>query len=214
MKPRITVDVGTTSHEGGEKIPTPKNGFHPVTKSSSKPPTPTYRSSGGGSKPPTPTNGGTAVAPSTQAAKPLTPRGTASAQSSSSTSSTSKASRGGPAAPVNNTTHRWSLDDFEIGKALGKGKYGTVWMAREKISGTKKIIALKVLFKDQIEKTGIMHQLRREIEVHSRVSRGEKSKNILKLYGYFDDDKRVYLVLEYAPGIYIYSKRESFGSPS
>ena len=37
---------------------------------------------------------------------------------------------------------KWSLDDFDIGKPLGKGKFGNVYLAREKHS--KYIVALKV----------------------------------------------------------------------
>ena len=40
---------------------------------------------------------------------------------------------------------RWHLNDFEIGKPLGKGKFGSVYLAREK--RTKYIVALKVLKK-------------------------------------------------------------------
>jgi serine/threonine protein kinase len=36
----------------------------------------------------------------------------------------------------------WSLDNFDIGKPLGKGKFGNVYLAREKKS--KFILALKV----------------------------------------------------------------------
>jgi len=39
----------------------------------------------------------------------------------------------------------WTLDDFEIGKPLGRGKFGHVYLAREKKS--KFIVALKVLYK-------------------------------------------------------------------
>jgi serine/threonine protein kinase len=39
----------------------------------------------------------------------------------------------------------WSIDDFEIGKPLGHGKFGHVYLAREKKS--KFIVALKVLHK-------------------------------------------------------------------
>jgi len=38
---------------------------------------------------------------------------------------------------------KWALDDFEIGKPLGKGKFGNVYLAREKNS--KFVVALKVL---------------------------------------------------------------------
>lgn len=37
---------------------------------------------------------------------------------------------------------RWQLSDFDIGKPLGKGKFGNVYLAREKQS--KYIVALKV----------------------------------------------------------------------
>lgn len=37
---------------------------------------------------------------------------------------------------------RWRLSDFEIGRPLGKGKFGNVYLAREKSS--KFIVALKV----------------------------------------------------------------------
>jgi serine/threonine protein kinase len=87
---------------------------------------------------------------------------------------------------------RWSLHDFEIGKSLGKGKFGNVYLAREKSS--KFIIALKVLFKSQLQKYGVEHQLRREIEIQSHL----RHPNILRLYGYFYDTKRVFLILEYA----------------
>ena len=61
----------------------------------------------------------------------------------------------------------WQLSDFDIGKPLGKGKFGNVYLAREKTS--KYIVALKVLFKSQLQKAGVEHQLRREIEIQSHL---------------------------------------------
>ncbi|XP_065676763.1 aurora kinase C-like [Hydra vulgaris] len=87
----------------------------------------------------------------------------------------------------------WSLSDFDIGKPLGKGKFGSVYLAREKQSHF--IVALKVLFKSQLMKAAVEHQLRREIEIQSHL----KHPHILRLYGYFYDAKRVFLILEYAP---------------
>jgi aurora kinase, other len=57
------------------------------------------------------------------------------------------------------------------------------------------IVALKVLQKSQLMKAGVEHQLRREIEIQSHL----RHKNILRMFGYFYDEKRVYLMLEYAP---------------
>ncbi|XP_053106151.1 aurora kinase A isoform X2 [Hemicordylus capensis] len=95
---------------------------------------------------------------------------------------------------------QWSLDDFEIGPPLGKGKFGNVYLAREKES--KFILALKVLFKTQLEKAGVEHQLRREVEIQSHL----RHPNILRLYGYFHDTTRVYLILEHAPRGEVYKE--------
>ncbi|XP_011357224.1 aurora kinase B isoform X1 [Pteropus vampyrus] len=92
-----------------------------------------------------------------------------------------------------NLMRSFTIDDFEIGRPLGKGKFGNVYLAREKKSHF--IVALKVLFKSQIEKEGVEHQLRREIEIQAHL----QHPNILRLYNYFYDRRRIYLILEYAP---------------
>lgn len=88
----------------------------------------------------------------------------------------------------------WTLANFDIGRPLGKGRFGNVYLAREKAS--KYVIALKVMFKKQIHESGIEHQVKREIEIQSHM----RHPNIIRLYGYFHDKERVYLILEYAPG--------------
>jgi len=94
----------------------------------------------------------------------------------------------------------WCLADFDIGKPLGKGKFGNVYLAREKAS--QYIVALKVLFKSQLDKANVLHQIRREIEIQSHL----RHNNILRMYGYFHDQHRVYLILEYAPNGELYKK--------
>ncbi|GAB1862433.1 Aurora kinase [Camponotus japonicus] len=93
----------------------------------------------------------------------------------------------------NQKEKRWVLGDFDIGRPLGKGKFGNVYLAREK--RTKFIIAMKVLFRSQISDANITHQVIREIEIQTHL----RHPNILRMYGYFYDDKRIYLILEYAP---------------
>ncbi|XP_041112780.1 aurora kinase B-like isoform X2 [Polyodon spathula] len=100
---------------------------------------------------------------------------------------------------------RWSLENFDIGRPLGKGKFGNVYLARERQS--KFILALKMLFKTQLEKAGVEHQLRREVEIQSHL----RHPNILRLYGYFHDSSRVYLILEYAPKGELYSELQRSG---
>lgn len=81
------------------------------------------------------------------------------------------------------TKPKWTIDDFELGKPLGRGKFGQVYLAREKKS--KFIVALKILDKKQLIKSKVEHQLRREIEIQSYLDH----KNILKMYGFFWDKK-------------------------
>ncbi|XP_058450661.1 aurora kinase C-like [Malaya genurostris] len=97
----------------------------------------------------------------------------------------------------------WTLANFDIGRPLGKGKFGNVYQAREK--ETRFVIALKVLFKKQVHAQGIEHQVRREIEIQSHL----RHRNILRMYGYFHDETRIYLILEYAPGGTLFSKLQT-----
>jgi len=113
--------------------------------------------------------------------------------------------KGGEASATADSGKIWKLSDFEIGKPLGKGKFGNVYLAREKKS--KYVVALKVLNKQQLMKSGIEHQLRREIEIQSHL----RHRNILRLYGYFYDAKRVYLIIEYAPQGELYKKLTKAG---
>jgi hypothetical protein len=113
---------------------------------------------------------------------------TASSSSSSSSSSVATAASGRAG-----EGKKWRLADFDIGRPLGKGKFGNVYIAREKAS--KYVVALKVLYKRELQDARVEHQLRREIEIQSHL----RHPNILRLYGYFYDSRRVFLILEYAP---------------
>ncbi|KAJ8974218.1 hypothetical protein NQ317_018141 [Molorchus minor] len=115
---------------------------------------------------------------------PQNEAGTGTTTNSNSVDATNKA---------NEQKHKWTLSDFDIGKPLGKGKFGNVYLAREKKS--KFLVALKVLFKSAIKEFNNEHQVRREIEIQSHL----RHPNILRMYGYFHDESRVYLILEYAP---------------
>lgn len=84
------------------------------------------------------------------------------------------------------------LGMFEIGKPLGKGKFGHVYLARQREHGF--ICALKVMYKNEVRKARIETQVRREIEIQSNL----RHPNILKLYGHFHDSKRIFLILEFA----------------
>lgn len=143
---------------------------------------------------------------------------------------------------------KWSLQDFDIGKPLGNGKFGKVYLAREKKSHF--IVALKVLYKSQLSKAHVEHQLRREIEIQAHLrcvcarvrvpststgaaawsrwractrcpacsQRGRaalcllgRHPNILRLYGYFWDATRIYLILEFAAKGELYKELQKVG---
>ena len=65
------------------------------------------------------------------------------AQSGGAQANSAQASMGPPPPrPRVQAERRWQLEDFDIGKPLGRGKFGNVYLAREKNS--KFIVALKV----------------------------------------------------------------------
>ncbi|XP_067935335.1 aurora kinase B-like [Watersipora subatra] len=66
-----------------------------------------------------------------------------------------------------------------------------VFLVREKKS--KYIYALKMMFKDQLQKSCVEHQVRREIEIQTHLDH----PNCLKMHGFFYDSDRIYLILEY-----------------
>lgn len=70
-----------------------------------------------------------------------------------------------PVTPQEKKTYNpknWSLDDFEIGKPIGRGGFGKVYLAR-----TKKehfICAIKVVNKSKLSQA-YSHLIAREIEI-------------------------------------------------
>ncbi|CAF0781439.1 unnamed protein product [Rotaria sp. Silwood1] len=97
----------------------------------------------------------------------------------------------------------WTIEDFEIGNLLGRGRFGYVYCGREK--QTRFVVALKILFKAQLKNSKMEQQVKREIEIQSNL----KHPNILRLYGFFHDEQRIYLLLEYAPGGELYRRMQT-----
>lgn len=92
-------------------------------------------------------------------------------------------------------TRVWSLNDFEMGRPLGKGKFGRVYMVRTGGGPNKGyIIALKCMYKNELVENKVEKQLRREIEIQMNL----RHPHILRLHGYFHDEGRVFLMLEFA----------------
>ncbi|KAF8634165.1 hypothetical protein AX15_001033 [Amanita polypyramis BW_CC] len=103
-------------------------------------------------------------------------------------------------------TREWSLHDFDMGRPLGKGKFGRVYMVRTK-SEPKYILALKTLYKSEIVQAKVEKQIRREIEIQQNL----RHPNVLRLYGYFHDEKRIFLMLEFAGKGELYKQLSKYG---
>lgn len=80
--------------------------------------------------------------------------------------------------------------------------FSFVWFLQSKF-----VVALKVIFKEQLEKYRIHHQLRREMEIQFSL----QHQNVLRLYGWFHDSERVYLILEYAHNGELYKELNKKG---
>ncbi|KAL1743674.1 kinase-like protein [Schizophyllum fasciatum] len=103
-------------------------------------------------------------------------------------------------------TREWTLHDFDIGRPLGKGKFGRVYMVRTKAE-PKYILALKTLYKSEIVQSRVEKQIRREIEIQQNL----RHPNVLRLYGYFHDEKRIFLMLEFAGKGELYKQLSKHG---
>ena len=81
------------------------------------------------------------------------------------------------------------LSDFLIGRKLGSGQFGHVYLA--KLKSTQFICAIKVINKKRLLKESLkcINQVRREIEIQSHLHH----PNILAIYNFFWD-KKMYIL--------------------
>jgi serine/threonine protein kinase len=70
------------------------------------------------------------------------------------------------------------------------------------------ILALKCLYKSKIVQASVEKQIRREIEIQQNL----RHPNVLCLYSYFHDEKRISLMLEFAGKGELYKELTKFGS--
>lgn len=79
-----------------------------------------------------------------------------------------------------------------MGRKLGKGRFGDVYMARDLRTGL--LIAIKMISKKEVKEAGMENQVGQEIKVQMF----SNHPNILKMYGFFSDNSKIYLLLELA----------------
>ena len=97
------------------------------------------------------------------------------------------------------------IDQFSIGRALGSGRFGRVFLAQHSTLGT---VALKVLSRSAISAGPGVALLQREIAVHASLDH----QYVVRFRASFGDEKRVYVVLDYAAGGSLHSRLASGGA--
>jgi len=86
------------------------------------------------------------------------------------------------------------LGRYEVGKLLGQGNFAKVYHARNVRTGEE--VAIKVMEKEKIFKSGMMEHIKREIAVLRRV----RHPHIVQLYEVMATKLRIYFVMEYVRG--------------
>jgi serine/threonine protein kinase len=71
----------------------------------------------------------------------------------------------------------------------------------------KYIVVLKILYKSEIVQAKVEKQIRREIEIQQNL----RHPNVLRLYGYFHDEKWIFLMLEFAGKGELYKQLSKHG---
>lgn len=84
---------------------------------------------------------------------------------------------------------------FELLEQLGRGGYGTVYKARQYHTG--ELFAVKVLEKSRLVTSEHVERVRREVLYQSRMG---PSMSVAYLFRAFEDEERVYLVMELCSG--------------
>jgi aurora kinase, other len=86
---------------------------------------------------------------------------------------------------------KFARSDFATGKKMGKGQFGEVMLVRHKLTGF--ICGLKVMNKREIKVQKYESQIARELSIQFYLAH----RFITPLYGYFEDEDNVYLLVEF-----------------
>ncbi|KAF9672455.1 hypothetical protein SADUNF_Sadunf11G0043500 [Salix dunnii] len=91
------------------------------------------------------------------------------------------------------------MNRYELGRLLGQGTFAKVYHARNLQSGQS--VAIKIIDKEKVLRTGLMNQIKREISVMSLV----RHPNIVQLDEVMASRTRIYFVMEFVKGGELFS---------
>ncbi|KAJ6799637.1 CBL-interacting serine/threonine-protein kinase 12-like [Iris pallida] len=92
------------------------------------------------------------------------------------------------------------LGRYEVGKLLGHGTFAKVYQARNVL--TNATVAIKVLDKEKILKSGLVAHIKREISILRRV----RHPNIVQLFEVMATKTKIYFVMEFVRGGELFQK--------
>ena len=107
---------------------------------------------------------------------------------------------------IRKVVHYSNISDlYEIKGNLGKGKFGQVKLGIHKESGRQ--VAIKIINKKYVEGMDL-EQIKSEIDILKIA----KHPNIIKLYDVFENEKYIYIIMEYCPGgdLFSYIEKRDF----
>ena len=107
---------------------------------------------------------------------------------------------------IRKVVHYSNLRDiYEIKGNLGKGKFGLVKLGIHKESGRQ--VAVKIINKEYVEGMEL-EQIKSEIDILKIA----KHPNIIKLYDVFENEKYIYIIMEYCSGgdLFSYIEKRDF----
>jgi len=101
--------------------------------------------------------------------------------------------------------HKKVADAFEFGEELGRGEFSIVYAAVHK--RTKAKVAIKVIEKAELEDTS-------RLETEVKILKKMRHPNIIRLKGFYDEESKLYLVMERVTGGELFSRIVELGAYS
>ncbi|OVA12656.1 Protein kinase domain [Macleaya cordata] len=92
------------------------------------------------------------------------------------------------------------MQKYELGRLLGQGTFAKVYYARNLKSGQS--VAIKVIDKEKILKSGLIEQIKREVSGMKLV----RHPHVVQLYEVMASKNKIYFVMEYVKGGDLFNK--------